>query len=238
MTAAIQGTAAPTLTTNKRRLRVFLMYVLPPLIALAIVLVPTLSTVAVLPRLGVGPGYALIDQRGEIVSNESLRGDIIVYGLASLDCSDDCAASIAAMQAVQSEFPPSARSQDDPSIQFVLIVVDAIEDPDLLQKFGATQGIEDDRWSILSGNEAAIRAVVGSGFEVYLGRDDNGQVRYDPGVFLTDQAGFLRAEYRNGVPAVNVIQEDIGRVIAEANAGTVGGLFYNAAHSLSLTCGS
>jgi hypothetical protein len=47
----------------------------------------------------------------------------------------------------------------------------------------------------------------------------------------------MRAEYRSEVPRANVIGGDIERILDEAGAGSVGGLFYSAAHSLSLSCG-
>lgn len=212
------------------------MYILPPLIALLVVLLPLLSTVSVLPRIGVSPGFALIDQRGETLTNEDLRGQIILYGLVSLDCNDGCQATIEAMRQAAEQAAVSPVDPDDPGLELVTVMVDPIEDPRVLAEFAAKFALESEDWSIVSGSEAAVRALVSSGFEVYVGTGSDGKVEHDPGIFLTDHAGFLRAEYRTGNPGGSAIAGDIGRVVDEANAGAVGGLLYNAAHSLSLSC--
>lgn len=235
MTAAVaqQTNASP----SHPRLRVFLMYVLPPMIALFVVLLPLLSSVSVLPRIRVSPGFALIDQRGETLTNEDLRGDIILYGLVSLDCDDACQATINAMQRAAEQAAVVAEDADDPGLALVTIVVDAGDQPELLADFAVERGLDAEGWSVVSGSESAVRALVGSGFEVYMTTDQNGEIHHDSGIFLTDHAGFLRAEYRTGTPGPSTIAGDIERVVNEAKAGAVGGLFYNAAHSLSLSCG-
>lgn len=213
------------------------MYILPPLVALGVVLMPLLSTVSILPRIRVSPGFALLDQNGATVTNEDLRGDIVVFGLASLDCDDTCRSTLTAMREAAQRFDETPADADEPQIRLVTILVDPIEDPGRLQEFVSEFDLDADTWSVVSGSESALRAVVGSGFEVYVARTADGGFVHDPAVFLTDHAGFLRAEYRTGTPRANTIAEDIDRVLTEARAGRVGGLLYNAAHSLSLSCG-
>lgn len=233
MAATTDAVNTSNTSARQRRLRFALIYVLPPLVALAIVLLPTLSSAAILPRLSVGPGFGLTDQHGQFVTNEHLRGEIVVYSLATVDCNDACAATLAALKNARER----AAQDIEPPLRFVTLVVDAGADPRALSDFAEAHGIASDDWSVLSGDEAAVRAVVSSGFEVYLGRADDGSVTHGPGVFLVDHAGFLRAEYRTGTPSPSLVADDIGRIRVEANAGSVRGLFYDAAHALSLSCG-
>ena len=214
------------------------MYILPPLVALFVVLLPLLSTVSVLPRIRVSPGFALMDERGERLTNEDLHGEIILYGLASLDCDELCRETIHAMRDAAAQASFAADDPDQPGLRLITIIVDATDDPNELAAFASALDLEDERWSVVSGSESAIRAVVSSGFEVYLATSAAGDVVHDPGVFLTDHAGFLRAEYRLGAPPAETMAADIDRILNEASAGSVGGLLYNAAHSLSLSCGS
>ncbi|CAN5683714.1 hypothetical protein BH23CHL2_BH23CHL2_03090 [soil metagenome] len=72
---------------------------------------------------------------------------------------------------------------------------------------------------------------------MYLRKTDAGGFDCDPAIFLTDHAGILRAEYRTGTPRASTISGDIDRILTEASDGSVGGMLYNAAHSLSLPCG-
>lgn len=216
------------------------MYILPPLIALFVVLLPLLSTVSILPRIRVSPGFALMDQHGATLTNEDLRGDIVLFGLASLECDSNCETTLEAMRvaAEQASTAVTGADAEAPGFRVVTIVVDPVDEPDALAEFARAHGIDAANWSVVSGSEAAVRAVVASGFEVYLANSADGSFVHDPGVFLTDHAGFLRAEYRTGNPRAGTIAGDIGRVLNEATAGSVGGLLYDAAHSLSLTCGS
>jgi cytochrome oxidase Cu insertion factor (SCO1/SenC/PrrC family) len=224
-------------SSGNRRLRIFLMYILPPMIALFVVLLPLLSTVSVLPRIRVSPGFALTDQRGETLTNVDLHGEIILFGLATLDCDAGCQETLDAMRGAAARAQLSAENPDEPGLRLVAIVVDAVDDPAVLAAFAGEFGLTSDNWSVVSGGEAVVRAVVNSGFEVYSSASAAGVV-HDPGIFLTDHAGFLRAEYRSGTPPAETIAADIDRILNEASAGAVGGLLYNAAHSLSLSCGT
>ncbi len=238
---ATDATEQNTGTSNRRWLRIILMYVVPPLIALFVVLLPLLSTVSILPRIRVSPGFALLDQRGETLTSADLHGDIVVFGVVSLDCRESCEATLDAMRtaaARAAEASPDEAGGEAPGVRVVSIVADPVEDPALLARFAADHDIDAERWSVVSGSEAAVRAVVASGFEVYLAKSADGAMVHDPGVFLTDHAGFLRAEYRTGNPRADTIADDIDRIMTEATAGAVGGLLYDAAHSLSLSCGS
>lgn len=218
-------------------MRVLFMYILPPLVALAVVL-PAISTITILPRIGASPGFVLMNQRGETVTSESLRGSIVVFSIASLGCDGGCSEALAAMKRIRQDFEAAAGDAGEhPDVRLVTIIVDGAGEPETLQRFAAAHGIDDGGWSVLSGSDVAVRAVVTSGFNVQLDGGSGGQVAVDPAVFLADHAGFLRAEYRTSTPQVDVIHADIERILDEAGAGGVGGLFYNAAHSLSLSCG-
>ena len=222
---------------DRRRLRILLMYVLPSLIALFVVLMPLLSTVSVLPRIRISPGFALLDQRGETLTNAELHGDIAVFGLVSLKCDRNCAATLDAMREAAAQANVVTGEPDQPGLKLIAIVVDPVEDAQRLADFAAERGLDSKGWSVVSGSAATVRALVSSGFEVHLATLAGGTV-HDPAVFLTDHAGILRAEYRTGNPRSSTIAADIDRILNEANSGAVGGLLYNAAHSLSLSCGT
>ncbi|CAN5683758.1 hypothetical protein BH23CHL2_BH23CHL2_03100 [soil metagenome] len=142
---------APTLTPGKRRLRIFLMYILPPLFALFVVLLPLLSTVSVLPRIRVSSGFALIDQRGQTLTNRDLHGQIVMFGLVSLDCGAPCRNTLGAMNEATRRFDAASADPDQPEIHLVTIVVDPIEDPEALQAFATKFDIVADEWSVVSG---------------------------------------------------------------------------------------
>ena len=54
----------------------------------------------VLPRIGVSPGFALIDQSGRRLISEDLRGHIVVYNFADTDCAAPCPQTSQVVQAM------------------------------------------------------------------------------------------------------------------------------------------
>ena len=144
------------------------MYILPPLIAVFVVLLPLLSTVSILPRIRISPGFALMDQQGDTLTNEDLRGEIVLYGIVSLNCDEGCVATIDAMKQAAIEANVVPEDPEQPGLRLVTIVVDPVVESETLADFASTFDMETDEWSVVSGSESAISAVVGSGFEVYF----------------------------------------------------------------------
>ena len=50
--------------------------------------------IKVLPRIRLSPGFAMLDQNGLRVTNESLRGSIVVFSYTYTRCQEKCAASL------------------------------------------------------------------------------------------------------------------------------------------------
>ena len=215
-----------------------MMYVFPPAIALTVVLIPLVSTASVLPRIRVSPSFVLQDHRGQPITNQDLRGSIVLTGLATLECGDHCLAQLDTMRAAAESSRSAGDSSDTPPVKMLVVVVSPTENPEVVRQFAADHDLTGEEWIVVSGTESAISVLLASGFEVYFERSPDGVVTHGPGIFLTDHVGILRAEYRTGVPARLVVAGDIERIQTEATAGKVGGLLYNAAHSLSLSCGT
>ena len=64
----------------------FLLLVLPLVVIAFIVYQST----QVLPRIMVAPGFSLVDQGGKRLTNEELRGNLVLYAFAQPDCQAPC----------------------------------------------------------------------------------------------------------------------------------------------------
>lgn len=143
--------------------------------------------VQVLPRLRLAPGYALVDQAGEVVTSEDGRGVISLYTFVPADCDDRCDTVNATMTEVRERV---ARDVDLGGAEFRLVTV--VLDPDVE---AGTVAVARDRagadWTWLSGTGSQIENVVGLGFRRSTSVDD-----FSPSYAIVDGWGMIRGEYR------------------------------------------
>lgn len=186
------------------------------LVGIGIFLFITLRPVQVLPRITLAPGYALMDQHGEQVTSEDMRGRIVLYDMTYTHCGEGCVSTTPIMQAVQSRL--GEIEAGDIPITLVTISVDAERDtPEALQAYAAKSNPDGGDWRFVTGDPKRLKWVVGGGFGVYYRADDPDAMKLDPAFMLVDGAGLLRAEYRTAVPDVDILLRDIRLVAEEAN---------------------
>ncbi len=193
----------------------------------AVILFAALRPLKVLPRIRISPGYLLVDQNGNRVSSEEMRGQITLYGFTSTDCGLPCVGSEELMADVAAQID----SQSDVPVELVMIALDEQELlPDALRAYALDRGIEPSR-RLLTGEAQQVKVVVGGGFNTFYERDSSGQLQLDKALMLVDGLGILRAEYRGRLPSTSAILRDIDLLTQEARNST--GLTryaYEAAH--------
>lgn len=191
--------------------------------------------VKVLPRMRVAPGFSLVDQNGQTVTSEGLRGTVTLYNFLYTGCGDACKDMNQTMQTVQAGLAAMdpALLQGMP-VQFVTISFDPAHDtPEVLQAYAASLGADPARWRFASGDADRLKALIGSGFEVYYEPDGAGGYRFDPAFVLVDGWGIVRGKYRYQVrtPDSERILRHIGVLAEEVQKSTgANKLIYEAAH--------
>lgn len=203
------------------------LYALAVLPFVAVILFAVLRPLKVLPRIRISPGYLLVDQNGDRVSSEEMRGQITLYGFTSTECGPPCEGAEGVMADVAAQLDPQA----DIPVELVTIAVDEEEQlPDALRAYARNKGIEPSR-RLLTGEAQQVKLVVGGGFSTFYEKDSSGQLQIDPALMLVDGLGILRAEYRGPLPSTSEILRDINLLTQEARNST--GLTryaYEAAH--------
>ncbi|MCA9970467.1 MAG: SCO family protein [Anaerolineales bacterium] len=208
------------------------LWALPIVIALGLAAFSILRPIQVLPRIMLAPGYALTDQNGELLTNEDMRGKIVLYNVTYTNCADPCVQTSLFMQQVQArlgELPPSSVP-----IELVTISIDPAHDtPEVLAAYAAELGATD-RWHFVSGAANRLKAVVGAGFGLYYEPQPDGRFALDTGLMLVDGTGILRAEYVRKLPDMDIVLRDLNLLLEEAqNSEGMGRLAYEAAHLFS-----
>lgn len=189
----------------------------------------TIKPVVVLPRIGLAPGYNLVDQAGTQFSNEHVRGGIALYNFTYADCAGDCPQTTPLMAEVQER----VLALETAGIPIHLITLTIDPENDSVEKMAAYAdkfNADPDVWHFVTGNPVQLKSVIGGGFSTYYTQKEDG-ITFDPAFMLVDGNGILRAEYRTAVPDTDILLRDINLLVEEAHNSTgPQKLAYEAAH--------
>lgn len=205
----------------------YVLFALPFAAALAFSI---LQPIQVLPRISLSPGFALTDQAGKRLTNEDLRGHLVLYNFTYMNCSPPCPQTSAAMHIVQQRLP-QMNTRGVP-IDLVTISFDPAHDqPAQLRHYAEQVGANLTNWHFVSGAPLNLKNVIGGGFGAYYQAEADGSFTFDPMFVLVDGLGIIRAKYRGSELDPAIVQRDIELVTAEArNSKGAVRFAYEAAH--------
>ncbi|MCE7989118.1 MAG: SCO family protein [Caldilinea sp. CFX5] len=208
--------------------------VLLALLFLAMLAFAIFKPILVLPRMALAPGFLLTDQAGARLTNEDLRGRIVLYNFTYTHCAAPCPETGAVMNAVQAQLPNMATQ----GLPVTLVTLSFDPDRDSaaqLRRYAERFGADPALWRLATGEAMPLKYIIGGGFGVYYQANSapeaKGAFTFDPTFVLVDGAGIVRAKYRTATPDLAILQRDIELVAKEAAASTgAGRLVYEAAH--------
>ncbi|NDJ34405.1 MAG: SCO family protein [Chloroflexi bacterium] len=190
--------------------------------------------VQVLPRVRLAPGYAMLDQNGDRLTNESVRGSFVLYTFTYTRCETDACAQIdETMLAVQESL--DALELGGIPLRLVTISFDPAHDtPTDLAAYAGQIGADPAVWQFAThSNPDLLKTIIGGGFEVYYTPDEQGGYTFDPTFVLVDGLGIIRGEYRYQTiaPDTDRITRHINVLAEEAHHSTgAATVAYEAAH--------
>ncbi len=195
-----------------KRYLLFSTLFIPALAALAFVII---QPITVLPRIALAPGFALLDQEGELVTSEDMRGHIVLYHFSYTGCTTRCEPSNAALQALQAQLDELTAETSTP-IEIATLSIDDRDDAADLSRYAATLKASPQRWHFLHGEAARLKQIIGGGFRTYYSREADGSFTFEPVFVLVDGWGIQRAIYRTATPPLDIVQRDINLLVQEA----------------------
>ena len=162
-----------------------------------------------LPVYGGIPSFSLTDQIDRTLTDEDIRGKVVLANFIFTTCTQSCPVLSPRMAELQEQL-----GEDGVLGQEVLLLsfsVDPEHDtPEVLQAYAQRYGTDHDSWRLLTGSPAAMRRVITDGFKLAFGQmpgrtehvHDDGSAHfheYDVAhtnrVVLGDRAGRVRAYY-------------------------------------------
>lgn len=208
-------------------------YILAAVLVLAAFAFKILQPIQVVPRIRLAPGFALTDQAGEMLTNEDLRGQFVLYTFFYTRCPEPCNHINEIMQEIQDRL--GEIDLGDTPITFVSISIDpAYDTPERLAAYAAAHNADLERWSFATTtNEILLKTIIGSGFEVYYERQTDGSFQFDTAFVLVDGWGIIRSQYKyqTMLPEADRILRHIETIAIEnRNSQGIASLAYEAAH--------
>lgn len=210
----------------------------PPTWIIALLLLPLLGVIAfavfqpiqVLPRISLAPGFALTDQDGNRLTNEDLRGSLVLYTFTYTNCDGGCPDTGRAMRQLQTEL--AALDTGGIPIELVTISFDPMRDgPAELAAYAERLDADLSNWHFVTGDPAKLKNIIGGGFSTFYEARADGTFEYYPTFVLVDGWGILRAKYRTDAPDPDIVKRDMNLVISELNNSEgVSSVAYEAAH--------
>ena len=216
-----------------KRTMLFALYGLIALLVLGAIAFKVFQPVQVVPRIRLAPGFSLVDQDGQRLTNEDLRGYFVLYNFSYTRCPENCSNLNQTMLDVQSRIEEAELGEIP--IKFVTISFDPEYDtPEKLKAYAEAVGAEQGDWIFATTtNTDILKHIIGGGFEAYYNQKEDTSFTFDPKFVLVDGWGIVRGEYRYQTLASDTdrILRHI-RVLADEVKNSQGSatLAYEAAH--------
>ncbi len=231
MTDLVSATHVETGEIKKPAFKlVWLLYLILALFLLAVLAFVTFRPILVLPRITLAPGFSLIDQDGNQLTNEDMRGKVTLYNITHTSCTAPCPETGQIMKEVQDRLQEI--DTGGIPVELVTISVDPeLDSSEALLAYAESLDADLNKWHFVTGPVDRLRWIVGDGFRLYFNKKDDGQLIFDPGFMLVDGLGILRAEYRTATPEADRILSDIELIVEEViNSDGANKVAYEAAH--------
>lgn len=219
--------------TNMKKPLLYALYGLVGLVLVGALAFKIFQPIQVVPRIRLAPGFSLIDQNGEQLTNEDMRGRFVLYNFTYTRCPEPCANLNQTMQDIQARI--GEVDLGGVPITFVTISFDpAYDTPERLLSYAQAAGADGENWVFATTeNTTLLKHIIGGGFEAYYNQKEDGTFTFDPKFVLVDGWGVVRGEYRYQTlsPDTDRILRHIG-VLSKEVQNSVGSatLAYEAAH--------
>lgn len=158
------------------------------------------------------PPFQLIDQHGKPFGLGDLKGKIWVANFIFTRCAGPCPLVSSRMAELNQKIGRAGQG-----VELVTFTVDPeFDSPDVLATYAKNLGAGPDRWKFLTGDPAAVEALVVQGLLQPLAKEPSGTPAHSSRFVLVDRDGRLRGfEDGNDPEVVQKLLMDMGDLIRE-----------------------
>lgn len=168
-----------------------------------------------LPVIRAVPDFSLIDQNGQTVTKDDLRGKIWIADFIFTRCKGPCPLMTARMLEMQRALVKT------PDVKLVSVTVDpAYDTPEVLKAYAEANRADPERWKFLTGDKAVIERLVTEGFMQHLA-EENGEPVHGTMFLVVDGNGMVRsARMLEDPELIPKILTDTGNLLREQAGGS------------------
>ena len=169
------------------------------------------------PVAGRLPEWRLVDQNGEVFGNADLAGGVYVVSFLFTRCPAVCPRMTASLRQLERRF----REEGVRGVRLVSFSVDpAYDTPERLRDYARNHGLDDERWSFVTGDEQEVRSLVEDGFEQPMGESltlwgGAVDVAHTTRLVLVDRRGRIRGDYGSDRVGLDEVFHRARQVLAE-----------------------
>jgi protein SCO1/2 len=163
------------------------------------------------------PEWRLVDQDGEGFGSADLAGDVYVASFLFTRCPTVCPRLTADLRRLERRY----REEGVEDVRLVSFSVDPEHDtPERLRDYAGSRSLHLERWSLVTGSEEGMRAVVLDGFALPMGErlDLAGglvDVAHTTRLVLVDRAGGIRGYYGSDAVGLDEVFHRTRQILAE-----------------------
>lgn len=142
--------------------------------------------------IGPAPEFQLTNQRGELLSNKELNGQIYVVEFFFTTCPSICPIMTQNLLKVQSAFA------EETGLSLISVTINPTYDtPEVLSEYAQKYGITHPNWHLLTGGQDKIYEMANKGFNLYVGPGAaiDGGFEHSGFFALVDHNGMIRSRY-------------------------------------------
>jgi protein SCO1/2 len=168
----------------------------------------TLDFAGATPELEPAPDFALVDQDGQPVTLDGLRGHVLLLDFVYTHCPGPCPILTGTHVAVQRALPPELAAK----VRFVSISLDPARDtPEALRRYAEAHGADLARWSFLTGEPDAVADVL-QRYGVGARPAENGEIEHLVITYLIDADGRVARRFAGLEHRADALVEALGAV--------------------------
>ncbi len=175
-------------------------------LSLALVLLAACAPKPDLPQLFPVPATTLVNEHGDHVNLDTLKGNVVVYDFIFTNCQGTCPIMTNNMRAL------TPLVDKDAPVRFVSISVDPVRDtPAVLSRYAARVR-NDPRWTFLTGDRDTIVDLSVKGFKLTAGDPTPGgePFLHSSRFAVADKQGIIRGYYD---AANGTVPKDVAKVV-------------------------
>jgi cytochrome oxidase Cu insertion factor (SCO1/SenC/PrrC family) len=163
-----------------------------------------------LPQAYPAAAFSLVDQSGNPVSNDTLRGKPWIADFVFTRCSGTCPMMSGKMSKLQAKIP-------DASVKLVSFTCDpAYDTPEILKQYGEFYHASGGRWLFLTGDKDRMAAVAKGMLLPVIPATAADPIIHSQKFLLIDGGGYVRGLYDSEN------DDDVARLVDDANALAAG----------------